>query len=288
MIPCEDAHTRERALMGSLLAAACPGDLWLADRNFCTRPILCGWHQQGSSFLVREHGANPNPVELGRPKKIGRIDTGTVYEQAVAIQDDAGNTVVLRRIELRVTKPTDDGDAVIRLLSNLSANELSALELARLYRRRWRIESLFQRLESVLQSEIPTLGHPRAALFSFGVALVAYNVLALVSRAITLAHQLDASKIEISPFYLAAEIKITYHGMMMAIDESQWKRFEKMSSRQLAQTLLSIAAHAKPRALRSHRRGPKVRKKKTYVARAQAQRHVATSRVLKAGKVQSP
>jgi len=52
---------------------------------------------------------------------------------------------------------------------------MKATKLAQLYRRRWRIENLFQRLESVLHSEVRTLGHPRAALLAFGVALLAYN-----------------------------------------------------------------------------------------------------------------
>jgi IS4 transposase len=42
-----------------------------------------------------------------------------------------------------------------------------------LYRRRWRIEGMFQRLESVLHSEIASLGHPRAALLGFAVSLLA-------------------------------------------------------------------------------------------------------------------
>jgi len=132
LIAGEDGHTQERALRGALLAAARPGELWLADRNFCTRAILSGWQQRGSCFLVREHAANPNRRPLGKPKKIGRIDTGTVYEQAVAIDDEAGTGIILRRIELHLDDPGEDGDTVIRLLSNVSAAKLTALELARL------------------------------------------------------------------------------------------------------------------------------------------------------------
>lgn len=36
---------------------------------------------------------------------------------------------------------------------------------------------MFGRLESVLQSEVKSLGYPRAALFAFGVSVLAYNVL---------------------------------------------------------------------------------------------------------------
>ena len=52
------------------------------------------------------------------------------------------------------------------------------------HRKRWRIEGMFGRLESVLHSEIKTLGHPRAALLGFTVAVLAYNVLALLLQAV--------------------------------------------------------------------------------------------------------
>jgi IS4 transposase len=285
MIPCEDGHTQERVLMEPLLAASRPGDLWMGDRNFCTRPILCGWHQQSSSFLVREHGRNPNPRELDKAQKFGKTDTGMVFEQSVSIDDDNGCAVRLRRIELHLNKPTEDGQMIIRLLTNLPAAQFSAMDLAQLYRRRWRIETMFQRLESVLQSEIPALGQPRAALLAFGVAILAYNVLALISRAITVRHQLDVTPIEISSYYVAITIKADYPGMMIAVAQSTWDDYEKLSARKLAQTLLRIAAHADPHRLRKHPRGPKARVKKGFVSHRAAQRHVATSRVIQAGKI---
>jgi hypothetical protein len=36
MIPCEDAHAQERSLFADVLARVCPGEFWIADRNFCT------------------------------------------------------------------------------------------------------------------------------------------------------------------------------------------------------------------------------------------------------------
>jgi hypothetical protein len=144
---------------------------------------------------------------------------------------------------------------------------------------------MFQRLESVLQSEIPTLGHPRAALLAFGVATLAYHVLAVLSHAITVQHPLETGKLEISSYYLALHIKAHYAGMMIAIVQSMWHRYEQLSARALAQTLLRIAGYAEPYRLRKHPRGPKVRPKKTFVSPRAAQRHVATARVLKEGKI---
>jgi IS4 transposase len=175
IVPCEDGHANERSLMAPILAHAQAGELWIADRNFSTRAILAGWHGRGCGFIVREHGCSPHPAEMGAPRRIGRIDTGVVYEQAVAIDDGAGHMIALRRIELHLDTPTEDGDTVIRLLTNLPKSQFNGCKVARLYRRRWSIETLFQRLESVLHSEMTTLGRPRAALLVLRTSLSSYS-----------------------------------------------------------------------------------------------------------------
>lgn len=55
--------------------------------------------------------------------------------------------------------------------------------MAQLYHNRWKWETAFQHVEAYLHSEIKTLGYPKAALFGFCLALVAYNVLAVVLAA---------------------------------------------------------------------------------------------------------
>lgn len=286
LVPCEDAHSQERALMGPLLQAAQPDELWIGDRNFCTRPILAGWHGRGSAFLVREHGRSPNPTVCTALRKIGRIATGRVWEQQVSIDDDAGQPLLLRRIELQLDTPTEDGDTVIRLLTNLSQEKIDAKQAAQLYRQRWRIETMFQRLESVLNSEIATLGQPRAALLAFGVAVLAYNVLSVLQTAVTIQHKLDqAGEIELSAYYLAVEIRAHYAGMMVAVAAPTWQTYDALTPKQLARTLLQMAAKADPRQLRKHPRGPKVEKKKGYVCASEARKHVSTARVLQAGRV---
>jgi IS4 transposase len=287
VLPCEDAHTQERVLMNSVVPTAKKGDLWITDRNLCTGRILCGLIKRDAWFVVREHGRNPNPRELSRARRIGRIPTGTVYEQLVSIEDEDGVCHTLRRIELRLNEPTVDGEKVIRLLTCVPASYMKAKKLAQLYRRRWRIENLFQRLESVLHSEVRTLGHPRAALLAFGVALLSYNVLALLQTAVRVRHArtLDEAQMELSSYYIAAEIKANYAGMLIALTASVWQRYESLSAIALAKLLLSLSAKVDPRQFRSYPRGPKEVKKKGYVSKQAAQRHVATARVLAAGQI---
>ncbi|WP_250480123.1 MULTISPECIES: IS4 family transposase [unclassified Caballeronia] len=284
LIAEEDAHAQERALMSPVLQSAEPGDLWIADRNFSTRTILCGWHRRGSYFIVREHGSNPNPAVLGAAQEVRRLDNGVVYEQAVCIDED-GLQLPLRRIEIRLDHPTEDGDTVIRILTNAPAAEFGATEIANLYRRRWTIETMFQRLESVLKSEVRTLGQPRAALLAFGVAALALNVLSVIAQAVKVAHKLDASEVELSAYYIALAIKTHYQGMMIAVPQPHWVQYDDMSREQLADQLLTFATFVKPKTFRTNKRGPKRTIKPGSVSAKEASRHVSTARVIKNGGI---
>lgn len=285
VLPWEDAHSQERMLMSVLISSAQAGDLWIADRNFCTRAILCGLLERGAHFLIREHGASPNPTEVSALKRIGRVETGMLYEQSVIVEPLGEKPVThrLRRIELHLDESTEDGERVIRLLTNVP-DSFEPKTLAQLYRRRWRIENLFQRLESVLHSEVRTLGAPRAALLAFGVALLAYNVLTLLKTAVRIQHEraLQKQQMEISPYYIAVEIRACYAGMIlaMALATHPWQHYPCLSDQRLAQFLLELAAHVDPKRFRSHPRKPTAKKKKGYVSRLTASSHVATARLL--------
>jgi hypothetical protein len=112
--------------MQELLPRATKGELWIADRNFCCAPILLGFNERGAYFLVRERAISPNPKAQGKRRSTGRVETGQVYEQIVSIKDENEVSHRFRRIEIHLDTPTEDGDTVIRLLTNAPASTLSA------------------------------------------------------------------------------------------------------------------------------------------------------------------
>jgi IS4 transposase len=285
LVACEDAHTQERAVMSELLERVKPGDLWLADRNFSTSTILFGIAGRGGKFLVREHGRTPNPAEIEPLKRVGEIETGRVYTQKVECTDAQGRHMRMRRIVLQLDEPTEDGETSIRLLTNASVRQLSACNVARTYRNRWRIEAMFQRLEASLQSELHTLGAPRAALLGFAVAIVAYNVLALLQRAVAVAHPPERTGIELSFYYLANELRGHYTGMMVAIPPQAWQSWKDVAPAQLAQKLQELANRVQPRTLRKHPREPKPKPAPGYAPPSVARRHISTARALAAGQI---
>jgi IS4 transposase len=284
LVAIEDAHAQERSAMAPLIECAGAGELWLADRNFCTGTILQGWHQAQACFIVREHGRNSPALASSGPWVDGeRIETGQVREQRIDLK--AG--FVWRRIELTLDKPTEAGDTVILLWSNLPA-AVGAHEIARLYRKRWRIEGMFQRLESVLHSEIRTLGHPRAALLGFTVAVLAYNVLATLKRSVEAAHaaadETGAAPPDVSTYYLAVQIRSQYEGMLIALPPNEWSHWSDATPDVITGKLLELARCVDPIQVRTRTRGPKTRKPAPYVEGAVARAHHSTARLLKRAK----
>jgi IS4 transposase len=283
IVPSEDAHRSERAAVGPLLDSAEPGQLWIADRQFCTRTILLGWQAAQASFLVREHGRHPQLAAEGPWRACGRTDTGAVREQRIEL---AGASGPWRRIELALDTPTEAGEGVIRLWSNLP-ERVEARQIAQLYRRRWCVEGMFQRLEAALHSEIRSLGHPRAALLGFAVAVLAYNVLALLQRCIEQAHQATHPTLQVSAYHLALQIRSGYEGMLIALPAERWSSGDADPAA-VAAHLTRLARNVVPRQVAASPRGPKPASKKGYVDAAVARAHVATARVLAQAEAKRP
>jgi len=148
---------------------------------------------------------------------IGQSETGAVYEQAIQLTSVEGEVLRLRRIEVHLKTATRDGAMILSIIANPAADIADALVVAEIYRTRWGIETAFQKLEKHLHSEINTLGYPKAALFGFCLALVAFNLYAVVMAALRVVYPNDNIDQNLSEYYLAEEIGTTMTGMVMAI-----------------------------------------------------------------------
>jgi IS4 transposase len=102
---------------------------------------------------------------------------------------------------VELEEPTRDGETMVVLLSNLPADKADALQIAAIYLGRWKIETAFQTLTTTLRCEVNTLGYPRAALFAFGTALVAYNAIIVVESFIRAEHGKEQAE-QLSKYYL--------------------------------------------------------------------------------------
>jgi IS4 transposase len=280
VVLCEDGHAQERSLLDQILETITAKDLWIADRNFCTTNFLFGIVHRGGFFVIRQHASTLHYTLVGKRKARGRIETGAVFEQTLRATNDAGEVLLLRRVSVVLDKPTRDGDTEIHLLTNLPVRDARAPLIANLYRRRWTIETAFQELEATLNSEITTLGYPKAALFAFCVALLSYNVMSTVKAALRAAHGAEVITEKFSGYYLADEVRMSYRGMMRAIPKDEWVEFQEMPAKELAAVLVGWARTVPLSEYRKSPRGPK--KPKPKKASGAKIKHIATAKILKA------
>jgi Transposase DDE domain len=210
---------------------------------------------------------------------VGKSATGEVFEQAVEITAPKGETLQIRRVVVKLNTPTRNGDNHLILLTNLPQETVDALTVAELYRARWGIETAFQKLESHLNSELNTLGYPKAALFGFCLALVAFNLYAIVMAALRATHPDKAINETVSEYYIAQEIDTATDGMLIAIPENEWTRFTQISSTELGFILLYIASYVDLKKYQKNPRGPK--KPRTERNQFKGHPHVSTAKLLK-------
>jgi hypothetical protein len=278
VIPTEDGHAQERSMIAQVLQLVEADQLWIEDRNFCTLGLMFGMARRGAAFVVRQHAQVQGEL-LGRAKRTGTTRSGPVYEQAMLVRDPAsGETMRVRRMTIQLTVPTRDGDTELHILSNVPSGRASAAQLARVYGKRWSIETAFFEITTTLSCEINTLGYPQAALFTFCLALLAYNAVSLIKAALRSHHGRPKVKDEVSGYYLALEISRTYDGMMIAIPAPHWALFRNLSDQEFAGALRELASSVDLAKYQKHPRGPK--KKPPERTPYQNGHHVSTAKLL--------
>jgi Transposase DDE domain len=274
-----DGHASERSLLDMVTACVEPNDLWIADRNFCTLKFLLDLEDAKACFVIRQHGTMPYEL-VGKRRRRGRTATGQVYEQQVIIKL-GDRTLRLRRITVVLDKPTRNGDSEVHLLTNLSAKKATAVQVANLYQKRWRIENRFYEVTQTLECEPNTLGYPQAALFAFCLAMVAANGVALIRASLRAVHDPEAVA-NMSNHYMAKEIRQIAAGMLIVLPPDEWHRFNQLSPAELASTLLEVARHVNPARYEKAKRGPK--KPPPPKGTFQSGAHVSTHKLINAGK----
>ncbi len=279
VVPCEDAHAQERSLLKEALACISArlhfgGPQLLHQRVFV-------WYSSPGGFLyypsarlhalLRIEGKTPfgGPGWSGtkhlrtsdlpdRPRKRRELYCPPNYDRPGQAQQGRGN-----------------GIAHSHQLGEESGH---AVRIAELYADRWTIETGFQQLTDDLRCEINTLGYPKAALFGFCTACMAYNAVSVVKCAIRAAQGKKYVEEELSMYYLTLEVAQVTAGMMIAIPEQDWGVFRRMSPKKFATVLIDLAQRIDPRKYTKHKRGPKTKQpKKTSGKRIH---HVSTARIL--------
>jgi IS4 transposase len=280
VLPCEDGHAQERSLTEEIILAVLAGDCIIADRNFCTTRIVFGIARQLAFFIIRQHKSNVVWKVQGKRYLVRKDERGrAIYEQAVLLIDgESGETLTARRITIQLDKPTKDGDWEIHILTNVPAKKADGVKIASLYGDRWTVETAFQHLTEDLRCEIDTLGYPKAALFGFCLAVVAYNIVSVVKAALVAVHGREFVQEQLSMYYLTLEVAQVSTGMNIAIKEKHWEIFRDMSAEEFADTMVELAQRMDLRKYTKHKRPPT--KHPTKKISGSKIKHISTAKIL--------
>lgn len=252
----EDSYTQERRMVLDLLATVRTGELWIADRNFCTAATLWQIHRTKAFFIIRRHAQNVRFRATGPEKRVGVSETGVVYETPVAIEDDFGDSFEARLVRVELKSATRDGDKSLEVFTNLPPT-VSAMIIAGGYRQRWQIETVFFELDRVFNGEIKTLGHPGAALLAFTMSLIAYNALRVVRRALAAVHGQRAAE-HVSDYYFTELVISDWRALNIFASPEDWTdKYGTATPRAIAAALKSAAKHVDMERIRKTTWGPK-------------------------------
>lgn len=280
--PCEDGHKQERTILLDLFDKVIePGNVWIADRNFCTELFMFELNHSQAFFVVRHH-KQVGYEELSKLTSQGCTTTGEVFQQTIKLTGVEQTSLTGRLVKIALDEPTSDGDREIQLLTNLP-EDVPALVIANAYRSRWKLENVNLQLIKHFDSEQTSLGHPPATLFAFAVSLIAYNALALIQLSLRAAHGEKANPEHISGYYLAMDLRDTESATRILEDDFWTETYASMSALELAKALIEIAKNVDlTQYKKSKKRGPK--KPPTPRTRHKNKSHVSTFKLLQKEK----
>lgn len=275
----EDAHAQEASVLSRVVADVRPRDLLIADRHYCIKHFLFSIAEASGCFLIRQNSRLIGEL-AGRRKRIGKTDTGQVFEQRFKLQHN-GRELVLRRITVELDEPTRDGDTEIQLLSNVPVADGDACALAHCYLCRWEIENAFYVLTTSLNCELKSNCYPRCALLLFSMAMFAYNARQVLLAALYSEHSED-SVTAMSQYQIGVETVETMPGMLIAITPEEWTAQVPTSPDALADFLRRVARKVDVKRYRAAVRGPKKPKPKRTPCKKGT--HVSAAKLLAARK----
>jgi hypothetical protein len=173
-----------------------PGDIMLADR------YMCAWHeiyllkQRGIDTVTRLHhcrrvdfrcgkrlGKNDHVVEWCRPGRIRSIDWQTLKSLP--------ERITIRETRVRIQQPGFRSRSMIVVTTLLDAEEVTASDLAGLYRARWNAELDLRSLKQTMQMDILRCKTPELVRKEIWTHILAYNLIRTTIAQAAVKHDLE-------------------------------------------------------------------------------------------------
>lgn len=148
--------------------------LWVGDRGFCDFKTLHLLSEGGDDFVVRYHPKCKFHVDSAIPARTGIDDIGRDYREEWGWLGAPNNPKRVRVRMITVTRPTGGPFKIVTSL--MDADRYPAYDLLVVYRRRWGIETMFQRVVQTFDLRHLIGGTPQATVFQAVFCMLLYNI----------------------------------------------------------------------------------------------------------------
>ena len=173
-----------------------PGDIMLADR------YMCAWHeiyllkQRGIDSVTRLHHCRR--VNFRRGKRLGKGDHIVEWPKPSFIrsmnwQDFKAlpELLTIREIRVQVRQPGFRSRSMIVVTTLLDAQEITACDLAALYRARWNAELDLRSLKQTMQMDILRCKTPELVRKEIWTHVLAYNLIRSIIAQAAVKHNVE-------------------------------------------------------------------------------------------------
>ena len=188
--------------------------LWVGDRAFCDLVQTAHFTAAaGDHFLVRYAKRTPFVREVQPPQRIGRNEQHQTIVESwgwLGAESNKGRRYV-RTIELQRA----DAESIILVTDLLDADQFPAEDLLWLYRERWGIERVFQKVTEVFGLSGLIGGTPQASVFQFAFCLLLYNMLQTLRGYIAQAQDREPDTISLEKLFEDVEQELTAWNVMI-------------------------------------------------------------------------
>jgi hypothetical protein len=200
----EDGETNDCPLVPGLLEqlAELPGNrqkLCVLDRQFCDLKVPAVLAKHGFHFVIRYHPKVTFTRDATHPVSKGNDADGRRYV------DEQGwigkETDHRRRYVRRITLTRPGAEDVILITDLLDETKYPASDLLELYRMRWGIEKVFQRITEVFHLRQLISSSPKGTIFQCAFCLLLYNLIELERSYIAVAQKLDCEPISMENLF---------------------------------------------------------------------------------------
>jgi hypothetical protein len=189
----------ELSLLRRLWNIFLPGDILLTDRLMCSWREMAMLQERGVDYVTRLNRRN---ADFRRGKRLGKDDHIVQWSKPPKPRSIDRNTykslpefLTVREIRARVEQAGFRTETIIVVTTLLEAEEITANDLAELYRARWNAELDLRSLKRTMQMDILRCKTPELVRKEIWTHILAYNLIRTIIAQAATKHRIDPRSI---------------------------------------------------------------------------------------------